>query len=222
MRVLEGRIADQRFAWAPSRPPDPSLLLLSLTDKSLDADQRALAGRATDFASMIDRIFNSGARALAIDLLLPSAWSQSPEFAKAVASHGDRLTLALFAAPSGELIGMEYLSPLTAYVLGPSRYQDLFGLVNLEEDEDRTIRRTRLFYLDRAGQRRWSFAQHGGSRFPGAQKRFFRREGLDRLFGAALANALDFLAGRTRPPRIDARTLSRSAGDRRGYVFRQQ
>ncbi len=158
-RILEGRIADQRFAWAPSRQPDPRLVLVSLDDKTVDADQRPLASRASDFASMIDRIFSSGAKALAIDMLLPSGWSQSPEFAKAVASHADRLALALFATPSGGLIGTECLGPLTAYLLGPSRYQDLFGLVNLEEDEDRTIRRTRLFYLDNAGQRRWSFAE---------------------------------------------------------------
>jgi serine/threonine protein kinase len=158
-RVLEGRIADQRFAWAPSRPPDPNLVLVSLDDKTLEQDQRPLADRAGDFASMMDEIFGAGAKALAIDLLLPSHWSESPQFAKAVASHADRLALALFAAPSGDLIGMECLNPLTAYLLGPAKYTNLFGLVNLEEDEDRTIRHARLFYIDKAGQRRSSFAE---------------------------------------------------------------
>jgi len=158
-RVLEGRIADARFVWAPSKPPDPRLMLISIDDASLEADQRSLAERSGEFADMIDRIFASGASALAIDLLLPSRWSESAEFSKAVASHANRLVLALFAAPSGDLIGMECLNPLTAYVLGQKRYADLFGLVNLEEDEDRTVRRVRLFYLDQAGQRRPSFGE---------------------------------------------------------------
>ena len=159
-RVLEGRIADARFAWTPSRPPDPRLMLVSIDDASLEADQRSLAERSGEFASMIDSIFASGAQALAIDLLLPSRWSESPEFSKAVASHANRLTLALFAAPSGDFVGMECLNPLTAYVLGQKRYADLFGLVNLEEDEDRMVRRARLFYLDKAGHfRRLSFAE---------------------------------------------------------------
>lgn len=157
--VLEGRIADARFAWALPTAPDPSLALVSIDDSTLEADQRPLADRAGEFASMIDRMFASGARAVAIDLLLPAGWRESPEFAKAVAAHADRLALALYSAPSGDLVGMECLNPLTAHVIGQKRYTDLFGLVNLEEDEDRTIRRAHLFYLDNTGHRRPSFAE---------------------------------------------------------------
>ncbi len=35
----------------------------------------------------------------------------------------------------------------------------MFGLVNLEEDEDRTIRRARLFYMDKVGHSHPSFAR---------------------------------------------------------------
>jgi serine/threonine protein kinase len=167
-RVLEGRITDLRFALLPSTPPDPSLMLVSIDDATVDADERPLTDRASEFAAMIDRIFTSGARAVAVDLLLPSRWSQSPEFAKTVASHADRLVLALFSAPSGEVVGTECVSRLTAYMLGPQRYTALFGLVNLEEDEDRTIRRARLFYTDQSGRKRPSFAGRAvEAAFPG-------------------------------------------------------
>jgi len=167
-RLLEGRIADQRFAVLPSTAPDPSLMLVSIDDATLDADQRPLADRAVEFARMIDAVFASGARAVAIDMLLPRRWSESPEFNKAVASHADRLVLALFSTPSGDVIGDECLNRLTVYLIGPQRYQALFGLVNLEEDEDRTIRRARLFYVDKAGHRRRSFGSRAvDAAFPG-------------------------------------------------------
>jgi len=167
-RVLEGRIADQRFALASSTAPDPSLMLVSLDDATLDADQRPLADRAGEFARTIDAIFASRAKAVAVDLLLPSRWSESPEFAKAVSAHADRLVLALFSAPSGDVVGAECINPLTRYVLGPQRYQALFGLVNLEEDEDRTIRRARLVYRDKSGGSRQSFASRAVEvAFPG-------------------------------------------------------
>ncbi len=133
-------------------------MLVSIDDATVDADQRPLTDRAGEFAVMINRLFASGARAVAVDLLLPSRWSESPEFAKAVASHADRLALAIFATPSGDVIGTECVNRLTAYVLGPRRYASLFGLTNLEEDEDRTIRRARRFYTDRSGGTRESFA----------------------------------------------------------------
>jgi serine/threonine protein kinase/CHASE2 domain-containing sensor protein len=157
-RSLEGRIADQRFALLPATAPDPSLMLVSIDDATLNADQRPLADRASELATMIESIFTSGAKAVAIDLLLPSRWSESQEFAKAVTSHADRLTLALFSAPSGEIIGTECINRLTALVLGPRRYDALFGVTNLEEDEDRTVRRARLFYIDKFGRRRPSLA----------------------------------------------------------------
>ncbi len=167
-RVLEGRITDQRFAVLPPMPPDPSLALVSIDDATLDADQRPLSDRADEFAAMLESMFASGARAVAVDLLLPSRWSESQEFAKAVASHSDRLALALFSSPSGDAIGAECVNRLTAYLLGPQRYTALFGLVNLEEDEDRTIRRARLFYIDKSGHSRESFAGRAvEAAFPG-------------------------------------------------------
>ena len=158
-RDMEGWIADQRFALVPRTAPDPRVALISIDDAMLDADSRPLTDRAPEFAAMIDRIFSSGARALAIDMLLPSRWSESQQFEKAVASHADRLVLALFASPSGAVVGTECLNNLTGFELGPQKYMDLFGLVNLEEDADRTIRRARLVYTDRSGRTYESFAR---------------------------------------------------------------
>ena len=121
-RSLEGRIADQRFALLPEKPPDPSLMLVSIDDATLSADDRPLSDRASELATMIDNIFTSGARAIAIDLLLPSRWSESQQLATTVISHADRLTLALFSAPSGQTVGDECINRLTAYILGPQRY----------------------------------------------------------------------------------------------------
>jgi serine/threonine protein kinase len=167
-RVLEGRITDQRFALAPSTAPDPRLMLVSIDDATLDADQRPLADQASEFARTIDAIFASRPKAVAVDLLLPSRWSDSPEFAKAVSAHADRLVLALFSAPSGDVVGAECVNRITSYLLGPQRYQALFGLVNLEEDEDRTIRRARLVYRDKSGGSRQSFARRAvEAAFPG-------------------------------------------------------
>lgn len=171
-RVLEDRIADRRFAMLPSKAPDPSLMLLSIDDATLEADQRPLAERAGDFATMVDTVFHSGAKVVAIDLTLPGLWSHSQEFAKSVALHADHLVLALFSSPSGQVIGAECLNPLTAYVLGAQKYANLFGLVNLEEGEDRVIRRAHAAFIDKAGHSRESFAGRVvEAAFPGREKK---------------------------------------------------
>jgi CHASE2 domain-containing sensor protein len=157
VRAFEGRIADQRFALLPATPPDPSLSLVSIDDATINADQRPLADRSAEFAAAIDSMFASGARGVAVDLLLPARWSQSPEFAKTIVSHADRLALAIFSAPSGDVVGTECVSRLTAYLLGPQKYSSLFGLANLEEDEDRTIRHARIAYVDKSRHSRQSF-----------------------------------------------------------------
>jgi CHASE2 domain-containing sensor protein len=158
-RIIEGRIADQRFAVVREAAPDPGLMLVSIDDATVNADQRPLAEWADEFAAVIESMFASGAKAVAVDIMLPFHWSESQTFAKAITAHADRLTLAVYSAPSGEIVGSECVSRLTAYMLAPVRYANLFGLVNLEEDEDRTVRRARMFYVDRTGHRRGTFAR---------------------------------------------------------------
>jgi CHASE2 domain-containing sensor protein/predicted Ser/Thr protein kinase len=159
-QVLEGRIWDARFATLPKHPPDPRLLVVTLDNATINADTRPLAdiAWADEFGHNLERMFTSGAHGVAVDLLLPFSWSQSPEFARAVGRSADHLVLALFSTPSGNVIGDEGVSPLVARVLDPDRYRNLFGFVNLQEDEDRIIRRARSAYLDRSGQDRAAFA----------------------------------------------------------------
>jgi CHASE2 domain-containing sensor protein len=157
-RIVEGRIADQRFRLAREAAPDPSLALVSIDDATVNLDQRPLAEWADGFAGIVEGMFTSGANAVAIDIMLPFHWSESQAFAKAILSHADRLTLAVYSAPSGEVVGAECVSRLTAYALGSEKYSNLFGLVNLEEDDDGTIRRAHLSYLDKTGRIRMSFA----------------------------------------------------------------
>ena len=159
-QVLEGRIWDARFATLPKHPPDPRLLVVTLDNATITADTRPLAdvAWADEFGHNLERMFTSGAHGVAIDLLLPFSWSQSQELARSISRGADRLVLALFSAPSGDVIGAEGVSPLVANVLGPDRYRNLFGFVNLQEDEDHTIRRARSAYLDLSGRDRASFA----------------------------------------------------------------
>ena len=159
-KVWEDRIADARFAMLPKHVPDSRLLVVALDEATLAANSRPLADPAwaDKLASALQRIFNAGADAVAIDILMPQNWSRSGQFAQAIAQHADRLVLALFSSPSGSVIGTECLAPLTANLLGPERFKNLFGFVNLGVDTDGVIRRARHAYLDRSGESRLSFA----------------------------------------------------------------
>jgi hypothetical protein len=50
----------------------------------------------------------------------------------------------------GSVIGTECIALPTAYLLGEARYSKLFGFVNLEEDEDRTVRHARAGFPGRS------------------------------------------------------------------------
>ena len=156
----EERLVDARFAIVGKHAPDPRLLLVSLDEASISGDRRPLADRswADEFGENLDSIFAGGALAVAIDLLLPETWSQSMQFGNSISRHANQLSLGAFSAPSGEVIGMGCISPLTAHLLGPERYRNLFAFVNLQEDQDRAIRHTRMGYVDRDGKTREAFA----------------------------------------------------------------
>ena len=156
----EERLVDARFAMVGKHAPDSRVLLVSLDEASIAEDRRPLADRswADEFGGRLDSVFAGGAVAVAIDLLMPETWSQSVQFGNSVSSHADRLLLGAFSAPSGEVIGMTCVSPLTAHLLGSERYRNLFAFVNLQEDQDRTIRHTRMAYVDRDGKTRDAFA----------------------------------------------------------------
>lgn len=158
VRRLELWTADARFAWQPSRSPDPRILIVSLDEASLAADPTPLSGKADEFGRELDRVFAAGARGVAIDFLLPEPWSRSPAFSRLVLKRADGLTLAAFSSPAGAMIGTECVAGLITTALGPARVGKLFGFVNVDEDPDGLIRRGRLAYADREGTTRDSFA----------------------------------------------------------------
>jgi serine/threonine protein kinase len=157
IKNLEERIVDARFAFMPATPSDPRLLVVAIDDASLLIDSRPLAEWSDRIGTAIDHMFNSGARAVAIDVLLPESWSTSPEFTSAVLRHADRLTLAE-ESRNGTLIGPESIALPTAAILGAERYARLFGFVNLEEDQDHAVRHARTGFPDLDGRLQPSFA----------------------------------------------------------------
>jgi serine/threonine protein kinase len=157
MKNLEERIVDARFGILPASPPDPRLLVVAIDDPSLALDKRPLAQWSDAIGNAIERMFSSGARAVAIDILLPESWSTSSEFTGAVLRHADHLTLAE-ESRNGVVTGEECIALPTAAILGEARYSKLFGFVNLEEDQDHAIRHARTTFPDLDGRLRPSFA----------------------------------------------------------------
>lgn len=158
LQQLENRSVDLRFLAMPKRAPDPRLTIVSLDDASLEADPTPLAQKAEEFGRELGRVFEAGARGVAIDFLLPEIWGQSRTFSDLILRHSDALTLSAFSSPSGDVIGPECLNGLTAAALGPQRASDLFAFVNLDEDADGVNRRARLRYLDQSGRERDTLA----------------------------------------------------------------
>jgi serine/threonine protein kinase/CHASE2 domain-containing sensor protein len=153
---LERRAIDARFGLALPRALDPRLLIVTLDDASLAAETQGLSEMGGRVAADLERVFGAGARAVAIDLLAPAAWARSGEFARFVTVHRERLTLAAHATPEGT-VGTEAVQGLATAALGEGA-TGLFGLANLEEDEDGVVRRGRVRFPTRGGGWLESFA----------------------------------------------------------------
>ena len=117
-----------------------------LDDASLAADATPLVERAEQFGVGLQQVFDAGARGVAVDFLLPQAWSDSAPFTRLVLRNQDALTLAAYSPASGEVIGPECIAGLTTMALGPERASALFGFINLDQDDDGVSRRARLSY----------------------------------------------------------------------------
>lgn len=155
---FEERTVDARFRAMTARAPDLGLLLVSVDDASLEADPTPLPQKADEFGRELEQVFGAGARVVGVDLLLPETWSHSSLFSDVVLRHGDRLTLAALSTPAGTIVGPEAIAGLTTAALGPNRAGELFGLVNVRADRDRIVRKARLFYRDRSGAERPTWA----------------------------------------------------------------
>jgi serine/threonine protein kinase/CHASE2 domain-containing sensor protein len=154
---LERRAVDTRFAFSPKHPPDQRLLALVVDEASLTADPTPLAEKADQFARLIDQVLGAGARAVAIDFLLPERWAHSEKFSRLLLVQRGNLTLAALSA-SSKVVGQECVSSLTASAMGPQRYSELFGFANLREDPDGVTRRANLYFVDKEGALRKSWA----------------------------------------------------------------
>jgi serine/threonine protein kinase len=170
----ENQLRDAIVSLQPTTAPDPRLLLVSLDDASLAADPRPLASLADDFGRRLDQIFQAGARAIAIDILLPASWGESRPFASLLLGHAEQITLALLSKPDGETLGTECIGPLVGMALGP-RASLLFAFVNLQEDSDGVVRHADVSYHDRAGNRRLTFPVAAAGKLlntPAEERRF--------------------------------------------------
>jgi CHASE2 domain-containing sensor protein len=159
---LERRLDDLRMEAAPPRRADQRILLVTLDETSLGGPT-PLAARADEFGRAIDGLFAAGARGVAVDLVLPPQWQESPEFTGAVLRHSEAVTLAAFSADDGTVTGTDCAAGLLASSLGPGPTAALFGFVNLDEDPDKVIRRGRLSYGDGAGGEHSSWASRAAS-----------------------------------------------------------
>jgi CHASE2 domain-containing sensor protein len=158
--AAERWIDDQRVLAAPAWAPDPRLLLVTFDEASLADSPRPLADRADEVGLTLARIFDAGARQVALDLLPPAAWSASPAFTDLLVRHPGNLTLAVSSDRYGRLVGTACMDPLTVAALGSRRASRMFGFVNLDEDRDNVVRRGRTRFRDRAGMERPSWAAH--------------------------------------------------------------
>jgi serine/threonine protein kinase len=149
---LERTTIDARMAAPTPQPPDQRIVLVVLDDRSVDADARPLAMRGDEFGAVLMRVFDTGAKAVAVDLLLPKAWSSSGAFAELATRHADALTLGAMSTDAGTVLGPECLPPIVPSVLGADRAAGLFGFVNLESDTDGVTRHVRLRYRDANGR----------------------------------------------------------------------
>jgi serine/threonine protein kinase len=156
--AIENRIGDLRVRTSPVKSPDPRILLITLDEPSLESSPLSLADRADEIGRDLSRVRDAGARGVAIDFLLPQKWSASKGFSDLLLRHSGKLTLAAFSNPDGNVVGTECVDELTAAALGPQRTSEIFGFVNLDEDRDGAVRRGRLWFRDRSGNERPSWA----------------------------------------------------------------
>lgn len=151
---LENALADLYFRWLPSHLPAGSLLLVSFDEATLQSDPALLVDRADEMGLLLQRVFNAGARGIALDFLLPESWGRSESFARLILLNQDRFILASYIKEDGRLLGTECLNGLVMAALGSEeRAAALFGFLNVPPDRDGRIRRVDLGYDDPNGRR---------------------------------------------------------------------
>jgi serine/threonine protein kinase len=151
IQTIENKLVDLRVTGQPPRPPDPRIVLLAIDEATLAADATSLASRADEVGTMLARVFDAGARTVAIDLLLPDQWGRSEPFSQLILDHAPRLVMASFSDPSGQVRGPEPVHGLVTVALGPERVRQLFAFAHASPDADGVVRSMPVAHRDREG-----------------------------------------------------------------------
>lgn len=157
VRALDTKFADAWVYLTPPRLMSARILIVPLPDDFWD-----LPGDAGRLASGIDRFFQSGARCVALDLILPDRFGKDPQFARMILQHQDALVLSAASLDDGAVKGTGAVSGFATAALGAHRAGQLFGIVTIDEDADGVVRRYAMRVRDAAGRIRPSLAERAG------------------------------------------------------------
>ncbi len=159
---MEQPLIDLRFASKHPTLPDNQLILLTIDNDFLDKNEMDLADMADLLGSQLKDVLDAGASGLAIDLLLPRSWSQSPKFANFVISHHKKLALAA-VSNDNQTVGSEAVEGAIPQFLGPKETSNLFAFTNLRKDSDGKVRKAYAFFEDSTGEKRAAFPTKAAS-----------------------------------------------------------
>lgn len=148
LQLLDRRLSDAAVYHGPARPMDRRILITIIPEEFWTPAESNQNRDVEDFATRISRMFSAGARAAAVDLILPERCSVTPAFVRLVLEHGSALTLATISVENGSVRGAECVKGAAAAALGPDRAAGLFRFVNVLEDEDGVVRRYRAVQQD--------------------------------------------------------------------------
>lgn len=158
LQRYELRMHDILFFWRTAQPPSAKVALVGITASSLDQGQlskfagesgviRQMSENAWPWpraihARIIERLFESGARAVAVDIAMPNERDGDDELARVLKKYEGRVVLATLAQIGKDHLGREaitffYPHPRFTEAAGP----DASGLVLYSQDVDATTRR---------------------------------------------------------------------------------
>jgi serine/threonine protein kinase len=150
---FENFLVDLRLRALPLHVPAESIVMVSIDEATLDADPTLLVNKADEMGILLQRVFDAGARGIALDFLLPGSWGGSESFARLILNNRERLVLASYIKEDGSVLGMECLQGLTMAALGSeANAARIFGFLNMRPDPDGRIRRALPGFKAQDGQ----------------------------------------------------------------------
>jgi adenylate cyclase len=158
LNLLELRLHDLRFNWRKHKPPASQIAIVGITASSLD--QSALAPLAVEseavrimrenswpwprsvHARVIERLFESGARAVAVDIGLPTQRDGDDELVRVLKKYEGRVVLATVVQVGVDNVGRKaanFLYPHSEFTEAAGSHSD--GTALYSPDVDGTVRR---------------------------------------------------------------------------------